>query len=136
MLSANQHGNGTSGGDRHVVPCSRPGPAGNIGTWRRHGGPGWRGAPIRTVLWWCRVGYAWLCNLRLNAPGHVAERHGLIIIVALGESIVATTRRCGTRSGTTASTGTDPVRPAGGGPGCRIRPPVPPPAPGSRRPGR
>jgi low temperature requirement protein LtrA len=26
---------------------------------------------------------------RLNAPGHFAERHGLIIIVALGESIVA-----------------------------------------------
>ncbi len=29
-------------------------------------------------------------NWRLRSPGHFAERHGLIIIVALGESIVAT----------------------------------------------
>jgi low temperature requirement protein LtrA len=35
-----------------------------------------RGALVIMLLWW-----AW--------PGHFSERHGLIVIVALGESIVA-----------------------------------------------
>jgi low temperature requirement protein LtrA len=61
-----------------------------------------KGMLVLGVLWWCWVGYAWLTSVvdaggpyffgadgwKL-APHHFAERHGLIIIIALGESIVA-----------------------------------------------
>jgi low temperature requirement protein LtrA len=50
----------------------------------------------QTALWGGALAADYLGNLaggargwRLPAPGHFAERHGLIIIVALGESIVA-----------------------------------------------
>ena len=48
------------------------------------------------MLWACRAGGDYLGTLlagakgwRLNSAGHFAERHGLIVIVALGESIVS-----------------------------------------------
>lgn len=50
----------------------------------------------QTALWGAALAADYLGNLlggaegwRLPAPGHFAERHGLILIVALGESIVA-----------------------------------------------
>ncbi|MGW5387490.1 low temperature requirement protein A [Nocardia sp. NPDC003963] len=45
----------------------------------------WIAAIGGDYLWTHFAGNDW----RLNSPGHFAERHGLIIIVALGESIVA-----------------------------------------------
>ncbi len=57
---------------------------------------GFVGPPWQTLLWALAllVDYTgiWLSGVegwRLNAPVHFAERHGLIVIVALGESIVA-----------------------------------------------
>lgn len=54
------------------------------------------GPPYQTVLWALAlvVDYAgiWVTGTsgwRLPSPGHFAERHGLIVIVALGESLVA-----------------------------------------------
>ncbi len=54
------------------------------------------GPPVQTVLWALAllVDYAgvWLAGSsgwRLPSPGHFAERFGLIVIVALGESLVA-----------------------------------------------
>ncbi|NUP29748.1 MAG: low temperature requirement protein A, partial [Nocardia sp.] len=50
---------------------------------------------VQICLWIAAIGgdYLWTHfagnDWRLNSPGHFAERHGLIIIVALGESIVA-----------------------------------------------
>jgi low temperature requirement protein LtrA len=52
--------------------------------------------PVQTLLWGAALGADYLgtalagaSGWRLRSPGHFAERHGLIIIVALGESIVA-----------------------------------------------
>jgi low temperature requirement protein LtrA len=54
------------------------------------------GGPAQTLLWllalaidYTGVYVAGATGWRLPAPGHFAERHGLIVIVALGESIVA-----------------------------------------------
>ncbi len=54
------------------------------------------GPPAQTLLWAgaLLVDYAgiWLTGTsgwRLNSAGHFAERHGLIVIIAIGESIVA-----------------------------------------------
>jgi low temperature requirement protein LtrA len=54
------------------------------------------GAPFQTAFWGLAllVDYAgiWLAGIsgwRLQAPIHFAERHGLIVLVALGESMVA-----------------------------------------------
>ena len=54
------------------------------------------GPPYQAVLWASAlaVDYAgiWLAGTsgwRLNSPAHFAERYGLIVIVALGESLVA-----------------------------------------------
>ena len=54
------------------------------------------GPPYQSALWALAllVDYAgiWIAGTsgwRLNSPGHFAERHGLILIVALGESLVA-----------------------------------------------
>ncbi len=54
------------------------------------------GPPYQTVLWALALvvdyGGIWLAGTsgwRLPSPGHFAERHGLIVIVALGESLVA-----------------------------------------------
>jgi len=50
---------------------------------------------MQTTLWVAALAVDYLgtalagSNWRLPAPGHFAERHGLILIVALGESIVA-----------------------------------------------
>jgi low temperature requirement protein LtrA len=51
---------------------------------------------LQTVLWACALVGDYLGTLlagasgwRLNSAGHFAERHGLIVIVALGESIVS-----------------------------------------------
>lgn len=51
---------------------------------------------LQTVLWACALLGDYLGTLlagasgwRLNSAGHFAERHGLIVIVALGESIVS-----------------------------------------------
>ena len=50
---------------------------------------------VQTALWVAALAVDYLgtalagSNWRLPAPGHFAERHGLILIVALGESIVA-----------------------------------------------
>lgn len=56
----------------------------------------WSGSPYQAALWALAllVDYAgiWIAGTsgwRLNSPGHFAERHGLIFIVALGESLVA-----------------------------------------------
>jgi low temperature requirement protein LtrA len=46
----------------------------------------WLGALVGDYLGTALAGTRW----RLTSPGHFAERHGLIILVALGESIVAT----------------------------------------------
>jgi low temperature requirement protein LtrA len=53
------------------------------------------GGPTQTVLWAVAVVvdytgiYATGSDWRLPAPGHFAERYGLIVIIALGESIIA-----------------------------------------------
>ncbi|RBY95777.1 low temperature requirement protein A [Blastococcus sp. TF02-8] len=53
------------------------------------------GGPTQTVLWGIAlvVDYAGVyaagTDWRLPAPGHFAERYGLIVIIALGESIIA-----------------------------------------------
>lgn len=54
------------------------------------------GPPFRTLLWALALivdyGGIWLAGTsgwRVPSPGHFAERHGLIVIVALGESLVA-----------------------------------------------
>jgi low temperature requirement protein LtrA len=54
------------------------------------------GAPWQSLLWALALvvdyGGVWLAGTegwRVNSPAHFAERHGLIIIVALGESVVA-----------------------------------------------
>ncbi|MGV1010512.1 MAG: low temperature requirement protein A [Dermatophilaceae bacterium] len=54
------------------------------------------GPPYQTVLWalallidYVGVWVAGTAGWRLPSPGHFAERHGLIVIVALGESLVA-----------------------------------------------
>jgi low temperature requirement protein LtrA len=53
------------------------------------------GSPTQTVLWAVAVVvdytgiYASGSDWRLPAPGHFAERYGLIVIIALGESIIA-----------------------------------------------
>jgi low temperature requirement protein LtrA len=53
------------------------------------------GGPAQTVLWAVAVAvdysgiYAAGSDWRLPAPGHFAERYGLIVIIALGESIIA-----------------------------------------------
>jgi low temperature requirement protein LtrA len=50
---------------------------------------------VQTLLWIAALAVDYIgtaiagSNWRLPAPGHFAERHGLILIVALGESIVA-----------------------------------------------
>ncbi|MDT7575373.1 MAG: hypothetical protein QOH17_1706, partial [Pseudonocardiales bacterium] len=46
----------------------------------------WLGALVGDYFGTAFAGTRW----RLTSPGHFAERHGLIILVALGESIVAT----------------------------------------------
>jgi low temperature requirement protein LtrA len=46
----------------------------------------WLGALVGDYFGTALAGTRW----RLTSPGHFAERHGLIILVALGESIVAT----------------------------------------------
>jgi low temperature requirement protein LtrA len=68
--------------------------------------PSWggvlRGMLVLAAVWWAWTGYAWLTStldfvgpaiVRLRgwriAPRHFAERHGLVILIALGESIVA-----------------------------------------------
>ena len=52
--------------------------------------PGWQAA-VWTVALALDMGEPYLARPRAggSSPGHFAERHGLIIIVALGESIVA-----------------------------------------------
>ncbi len=45
----------------------------------------WIAAVAGDMLWTLFAGNGW----RLNSAGHFAERHGLIIIVALGESVVS-----------------------------------------------
>ncbi|RMI28656.1 low temperature requirement protein A [Nocardia stercoris] len=45
----------------------------------------WIGAVVGDMGWTLLAGNEW----RLNSAGHFAERHGLIVIVALGESIVS-----------------------------------------------
>jgi low temperature requirement protein LtrA len=53
------------------------------------------GGPARWVLWGAAVAVILLPSLRTPdprfelAPGHFVERHGLVVIVALGESVVA-----------------------------------------------
>src|SRR5215210_1720488 len=53
------------------------------------------GGPAQTVLWALALVidyggvYASGTDWRLPAPGHFAERHGLIMIIALGESLIA-----------------------------------------------
>jgi low temperature requirement protein LtrA len=52
------------------------------------------GLLILGLLWWAWTGYAWLTSVVDPEEGavrldHFAERHGLIVIIALGESIVA-----------------------------------------------
>jgi low temperature requirement protein LtrA len=53
------------------------------------------GGPAQTVLWALALVvdysgvYASGNDWRLPAPGHFAERHGLIVLIALGESIIA-----------------------------------------------
>lgn len=50
----------------------------------------------RTLVWLAAVAFDYLAiyvtggkGWRISSPGHFAERHGLIVIIALGESIVA-----------------------------------------------
>src|SRR3954447_4752861 len=45
----------------------------------------WVAAPLIQIL----AGYRNRAELHMIAPGHFAERHGLVIIVAIGESVVA-----------------------------------------------
>jgi low temperature requirement protein LtrA len=53
------------------------------------------GGPVQTVLWALALVvdysgiYASGADWRLPAPGHFAERYGLIVIIALGESLIA-----------------------------------------------
>ena len=54
------------------------------------------GPPYQTLLWasalvvdYVGIWVAGSSGWRLNSPGHFAERHGLIVIVAIGESLVA-----------------------------------------------
>jgi low temperature requirement protein LtrA len=53
------------------------------------------GGPVQTLLWGLAVVldysgvYASGTDWRLPAPGHFAERYGLVVIIALGESIIA-----------------------------------------------
>jgi low temperature requirement protein LtrA len=52
---------------------------------------------VLAVVWWMYAGYAWLTsNVRTDrlayrlSPTHFVERHGLVVLIAIGESVAAT----------------------------------------------